>query len=87
MAETVNIAPHDNIYSPHVLKMKLFMQELTAMLNQTDAQTYPSDPTRSIVSWLIAQIDDMREAMSTILSDDIMLIVDGKRLPGRARDD
>lgn len=82
---SINLAPATAVYSPHVRVLKDFVEELSRKLvasKSTGAADY-----RRIVVWLDENIEAVRAATGDVLTDDFLLIVDGKRFPGGPRQD
>lgn len=82
---TIDLSPPTAMYSPHVRVLKDFFEDLTRRLIETK-ETKDTD-YRATVVWLDGQIGSIRKAMSDVLTDDFLLIVDGKRFPGGPRQD
>lgn len=94
---SINIAPQSSVYSPHVRVLKDFIENLTQLSH--DVQDQRADPgtladgfgpietSMELAAYVEGELDRVREAMSDVLTDDFMLIVDGKRFTGNARQD
>ena len=80
---TINLAPDARVYSPHVQELKAFVEELT-LLHQGYGTVQNDKATSQFIHDTITSI---RAAMSKVLTDDYLLIVDGKRRPGERRND
>lgn len=86
---TINLAPPSSVYSPHVRVLKGFVEELSRKLAASRSATSGTAGIeyRRIILWLDENIEDVRKAAGDVLTDDFLLIVDGKRFPGGPRQD
>jgi hypothetical protein len=90
---TINLAPESSVYSPHVRVLKDFIERLSSDIAEINALPPDKDGFGHIEEYaeffhdIEGHLDQVREAAGRMLTDDFMLIVDGKRLPGSARSD
>ena len=91
---TINLAPDSSVYSPHVRVMKDFVEKLSLLERErqeflaTDHDQFGAIENNAEIAIFISdELAQIRSAMSAVLTDDFMLIVDGKRFPGGQRQD
>ena len=80
----IDVSPHPTVYSPHVRVVKEFIEKLSMLAQNTDDS---GAGWWELVHAVLDDLPDVRTAMSAVLTDDFLLIVDGKRLPGQERKD
>lgn len=88
----VDLSPPTAMYSPHVRVLKDFFENLTRDVQKYNAACQEGSErawpiAEGIADYVGAELDSLRSAMSGVLTDDFLLIVDGKRLPGGPRQD